>query len=373
MNGDEAIALGRELAADFATRAAEADLDGRLPAEDVEQLRRSGYLGLSVPREYGGSGLSLVECVRAQIALAGGSASTALVAAMQLQVFGHQREIRTWREEVYQRFCREAAAGALFNYVASEPELGSPSRGGLPSTTAVASPDGSDWILNGRKTWATGGRFLTHLLVRVALDGAPAVIHVPGDAAGLEWVETWSDALSMRASDSHDVILHDVRVPRDYLVESGNTKALPNPWFPLILSATYLGTAIAARACVVRFAKERVPTALGKPIATLPKIQRQIGEIDAALQAAEALLLDVAGEASGNSEEGIMPRVAAAKFVVNETANRVTEQSLQIAGGTSITRALPLERYFRDVRAGAMQPPAGDTALEMIGRAALGI
>lgn len=95
MSGNEAVALAQDLSAEFATRAAEADLNGRLPAEDVERLRGSGYLGLSVPRQYGGSGLSLAECVRAQMALAGGSASTALVAAMQLQVFGHQRESRT--------------------------------------------------------------------------------------------------------------------------------------------------------------------------------------------------------------------------------------------------------------------------------------
>ena len=68
----------------------------------------------------------------------------------------------------------------------------------------------------------------------------------------------------------------------------------------------------------------------------------------------------------------MMPRIAAAKLMVNEMANKATEKALQIAGGTSITRALPLERYFRDVRAGSMQPPSGDTALEMIGRAAIG-
>jgi alkylation response protein AidB-like acyl-CoA dehydrogenase len=67
-----------------------------------------------------------------------------------------------------------------------------------------------------------------------------------------------------------------------------------------------------------------------------------------------------------------MPRIAAAKLVVNSTANHVTDLALQIAGGSSITRALPLERYFRDVRAGSMQPPSGDSALELIGRAAIG-
>jgi alkylation response protein AidB-like acyl-CoA dehydrogenase len=58
-------------------------------------------------------------------------------------------------------------------------------------------------------------------------------------------------------------------------------------------------------------------------------------------------------------------------MMVNRTANDVTDLALQIAGGASITRTLPLERYFRDVRAGSMQPPSGDTALELIGRAAI--
>ena len=130
---------------------------------------------------------------------------------------------------------------------------------------------------------------------------------------------------------------------------------------------------MAARHHVIRYALERVPTALGKPIATLPKIQRQIGEIDIALQAARALLFEVAAEWTERDEDRpqMVARIAAAKTVVTETANKVTDQALQIAGGTSITKALPLERFFRDVRAGAMQPPAGDTALELVGRAAI--
>jgi alkylation response protein AidB-like acyl-CoA dehydrogenase len=116
-----------------------------------------------------------------------------------------------------------------------------------------------------------------------------------------------------------------------------------------------------------------VPTALGKPIATLPKIQRQIGEIDMALQATRALLLNVAAEWRGDDEQRrrYLPRIAAAKMMVTQTANEVTDKALQIAGGSSITKALPLERHFRDVRAGAMQPPSCDTALELIGRAAI--
>ena len=372
----EAVELAQALAADIATRADAADRAGALPAEDVAALRESGYLALAVPMEFGGRGASLLTCVTAQIALAAGSASTALVAAMQHQVVGHQRETRSWQPDAYERLLAQAGP-SLLNHLGSEPRLGSPSRGGLPDTTAVPSPDGASLVVNGHKNWCTGGRHLTHLLVRAAIGEQAGVVLVRQEVdgvPGLEWVETWAGALSLRASDSHDAVFRDVVVPRDCLVETGDAKAVPNVWFATLLSAVYLGTALAARDAVVRYALERTPTALGQPIATLPRIQRQIGEIDVALQAAQALLLEVAASWTGEGERApFMARVAAAKTVVTAAANEATEKALQVAGGSAITRTLPLERYFRDVRPAAMQPPAGDTALEMVGRAALGL
>lgn len=374
MTREDITSMAQSVAAEIGTRADAADVAGQLPAEDITALRESGFLKLSVPSELGGWGRSLADCMVAEMELAQGSASTALVAAMQLQVFGHQRESQTWRTDAYEQLCTEAAEGGLFNSLASEPKLGSPSRGGLPATTALPGPDDEHLTVNGHKTWSSGGRHLTHMLVRVAAGDKPGVVLIRQSYPGIEWVETWRNALSFRASNSDDVYFHEVIVPRENLIETGDTRSAPNVWFPMILSALYLGTAIAARDATIRFALDRVPTALGKPIATLPKIQRQIGEIDTALQAARALLFEVAELWTGAVEDAaLMPRIAAAKFIVNETANAVTEKSLQVAGGTSLTHALPLERYFRDVRAGSMQPPAGDTALEMVGRAALGL
>lgn len=366
-----AVTTAQALAIELAERADEADKLGSLPREDIVALQESGYLGLSVPQEFGGAGLSLRDCLAAHVELAQGSAATAMVAGMQMHIFGHQREVRSWDEAAYERFCRAAAGGALFNSLASEPALGSPSRGGLPATTAVATQDG--WLVNGRKTWSTGGQHLTHMLVRVAVEDENGVVLIEQGTPGISWIETWSDSLSLRASDSHDVVFEDVLVPLENCVERGDAKGAPNIWFPMVMSAVYLGTAVAARNTVIQFALERVPTALGKPISTLPKIQRQIGEIDLALQAARSLLFEVAGEWSGEEAErmAILPRIAAAKTMVTEAANEATEKALRVAGGTSITKALPLERYFRDVRAGSMQPPSGDTALEMIGRAAI--
>lgn len=372
----EAVELARALAIDIATRADAADRDSRLPAEDVAALRDSGYLALAVPEALGGWGASPATCVAAQVELAKGSASTALVATMQHQVIGHQRETQTWRTDAYEKIMTEAAAGGLLNHLGSEPRMGSPSRGGLPETTATPGSDG--WLVNGHKTWATGGRHLTHLLVRVAAGDASGVVLVrqgPEGVPGLEWIETWRDVLSLRASDSHDAIFRNVSAPNDALIETGDARAVPNVWFPMMLSAVYLGAATAARDALIRYALERVPTALGKPIATLPKIQRQIGEIDVPLMAARALLLEVATWWTGREEDRVKMagRIAAAKLAVTSAANEATEKALMAAGGAGITRALPLERIFRDVRAANMQPPSGDTAYEMVGRAALGM
>ena len=367
-----AVSLAKTIAKEIEPRAGMADKLAALPVEDVRLLQETGYTGLSVPKEFGGYGYSLLDCVAAQVQLAQGSSSTAMVAAMPIQVFGLQREATNWRKAAYEKLCVAAAKGALINAVASEPAMGSPSRGGLPATTAVPTADGSGWVLNGRKTWVTGGEHLTHMLVYANVSNSMGILVVEKDMPGLTWEHTWKDALSLRASDSNDVCFENVIVPCENLIDTPKTPQ-PNIWFPLIMASVYMGTAVAARNAVIQFALERVPTALGKPISTLPKIQRQIGEIDIALQAAQALLFAVAEEWTGKNEdrEAFLPRIAAAKSMVTDTANKVTDKALRIAGGTSITNALPLERYFRDVRAGSMQPPSGDTALEMVGRAAI--
>ena len=78
-------------------------------------------------------------------------------------------------------------------------------------------------------------------------------------------------------------------------------------------------------------------------------------------------MLEVAAE----DGRGAFARIAAAKQYAVEVANEVTDQAIRIAAGAGVTRTLPLERYFRDVRAGHMQPPNGDAALEAEGQGAI--
>ena len=368
----EAVAMARRLADGIASRAAEADREGRLPREDVRELAESGYLGLTVPREYGGRGASMHEAVEAHLELSKGSASTGLVAAMNLHLAGTEREHQVWSEEHRERLFRAAADGALLNSVASEPALGSPSHGQVYGTTAEPLGDGRLRI-DGHKTWITGGRHLTHLLVKLDLGGEPAQVLVEGDRDGLRWEETWGDALSLRASDSHDLHLEDVVVPEEDVLIRGEGPATDRGWFLALVAATYLGTALAARDALCDYANERVPTALSEPIATLPKIQRQVGDLDTRLRAAEAFLLSAAADWPGDPERNraYEPRIVAAKEFATTTAIEAAGEALRIAGGAGITPSLPFERYFRDVQAGPMHPPSGEEALEKVGRDAL--
>jgi alkylation response protein AidB-like acyl-CoA dehydrogenase len=293
---------------------------------------------------------------------------------MTIHAIGHEREQRGWPEALYAQLCGDVAQGALLNFAASEPKLGSPARGGLPQTEAVPNEEGT-LLISGHKTWITGGDALDHLLVRLRLEARAAVAWIPATTEGVRWERTWGDGLSLRASNSNDLFLEQVTVPWSHLIEDRPGKAAPNVWFPLLVAATYLGIALAARDAVICYALERTPTALGRPIATLPKIQRQIGDIDIALKAAKQVLLATAGDWSGNpaDAEAYLPQTAAAKHLSDVTIWKTTDTALQLAGAAALERGLPLERYFRDVRAAPMHPPSGDAALELIGRHALGI
>ena len=163
---------------------------------------------------------------------------------MTLHVMGHARETLMWPKELYQQICQDVSKGALINAIASEPRLGSPSRGGLSDSFAVIK--GNALIINGHKTWASGGQHLKHLLVRLRLDDEAIWVWIPAKTKGLRWEKTWGKGLSLRASDSHDLFLENVKIPLSNIIERGKSSPA-NIWFPILIAATYLGIAFAAR------------------------------------------------------------------------------------------------------------------------------
>lgn len=372
--------LADELAARAAARAATHDSDGSFPFATFRELHESGYLALTVPEEYGGRGASPLELALAQERLARGDGSVALAATMHLIHVGMLAQARNWPPALFERLCREIVAeGALINAAASEPNLGSPSRGGLPNTTAVRTAHG--WRLNGRKSWTSLAPALRYFNVLAALheDGhAPrrANFLVPAGTPGLRIEETW-DNLGMRATASHDIVLEHVDVPHDALLPGDGERSAaidPRGW-SVVTAAVYTGIAAAARDFAVDYARTRRPNGMAGPIAELQTIQHRIAEIELLLLQSRSVLYGTAEawQAHPECNDAIAWQLAAVKYLATNNAIKVTDLALRAVGSAGLARALPLERYFRDARAGLGHPPMDDAALTQIGRAALGL
>jgi len=370
-----------ELADRFAATAGEYDRSGTFPFAHFDALREHGYLALTVPTEYGGLGAGVHATVFAQERLARGDGATALAVGWHLYVVGKQAGSRTWPEPVRRRLFSEVVSeGALLNACASEPETGSPSRGGLPRTRARRLADGS-WVLKGHKSFTTLAPVLRYFLVSATLEGTDeaAWFLVRRESEGVRIEETW-DSLGMRATGSHDLWLDDVHVPADSLLEPAKERnSAATAGWNLHVPAVYLGIAQAARDFAVRYAVERKtvnPPGHPEPTSSLadrPHVQRLIGEMDLALLPARITLMDLARQWDERPEwrPALVDAVAACKPFVVETAMAVVDRAMRVAGGASLARRLPLERYFRDVRAGLHNPPMEDVVLSSLARSAI--
>ena len=374
------LEIAERLAVQFAATAAEHDRDGSFPTENFEAMREAGYLAAAIPEEYGGPGHGLTDIVLAQHALAKGDGSTALSVGMHLMTTGTEGAARGWPAEIRERIFRDVLEnGALVNNIAAEPEMGSPRSGGRPATALT--PDGPGrWRLNGRKTFSTLSPILTYFISYCAIeDGSGDVgrVAVHRDYPGISIDETW-DALGMRATGSHDVVYENVPIAdadiisRRSIEKNRAVMTGGGAWFPLLVGAANLGISEAARDYTIDFVRDRDPGGRGR-LATIPYIREQIGRADAKLITARALLLTTAEDWEENpgARAQLERQVMTAKMLATNTAIEVVEIMMRLVGGGALQRNQPLERYFRDVRSGLVNPPIDARALEQIARVAL--
>ncbi|HWV24113.1 MAG TPA: acyl-CoA dehydrogenase family protein [Thermomicrobiales bacterium] len=372
----EIMTLAEELSAIAAENAPAHDHDGTFPFDTFEAISKTPYLALTVPEEFGGGGAGPLDVMLAQEILARGDGSVALVASMHL---GHVAGIAVnaqWPPDLKERFFREIVErGALYNTAASEPGLGSPSRGGHYATRAVRDSSGG-WRIAGRKAWGTGSPALTWAGVGASVEEESgelvrASFLVPMDAPDVSIEETW-DNMAMSASGSHDIVLNDVVVPADHRLPAAG-KPEGGPW-SILTSATYLGIGVAARNWAIAFAKGRRPTALGgKAIAELEGVQARIAQMELLLLEARSVLYGTVEmwKQQPELQDELGAQFAAAKVIVTNNAIAVTDQAMRIVGSVGLQRKNPLERYFRDVRAGLGNPPLDDVAMGIVARNAL--
>jgi alkylation response protein AidB-like acyl-CoA dehydrogenase len=198
---------------------------------------------------------------------------------------------------------------------------------------------------------------------------------VPADSPGISWIHTW-DHLGLRASNTHDVEYDQVVVPLENFVEIPLTDGVYRD--PAAAAgpgsfghpALYLGVARAARSAFIAYARERVPTALGRPIATTERIQTVAGEIEAQIAQAEALLFGTLLRLEAGHD--VTAQLSVVKVQIARSVVAAVNAAVAALGNPALTRKSPLERHLRDVLCVRIHPPQEDTALLAAGRRILG-
>ncbi|MGJ7909625.1 acyl-CoA dehydrogenase family protein [Neobacillus sp. LXY-1] len=365
---EERLVLMEELSKQFSQRAHQVDLDGSFPYENIQDLKKTRYTALTVPTKFGGKGISLYELVRLQEKMAEGDGATSLSIGWHMGIVFNLSEKELWNETVFAELCEKVLSGHLLNSAQTEPKTGSPTRGGRPETTAKKI--GDEWIINGRKTYTTMSPMLDLFIVSATIHESNEVVNflIPRTTQGVEIEETW-DSIAMRGTGSHDLILKNVQVPNQYLVEKLNDHDKKTNGWLLHIPACYLGIAKSAKKYAIEFASSYSPNSITGPIIELPNVQNRLGEIELLLMQCEYFLYGVAKQWDfSNDQEKLKlgPALGAAKLTVTNNAIKIVDLAMRIVGAQSLSLKNPLQRYYRDVRAGLHNPPMDDMTLKSL-------
>jgi alkylation response protein AidB-like acyl-CoA dehydrogenase len=356
-------ARARHLATErIAALAAEIDRTETYPFANVEALTAAGFMGMTIPRDHGGQGRSVLDAVLVIEELAKVCGVTARIAVEAN--LGAVGAIMAYGTAVQKALAAELVlAGDKPAICITEPEAGSAAT--AMQTTArpiVAGPGPGGWVLDGRKTWITGGGVSKlHLIFAQVLDaagraqGIGAFIAVRGEQPGLV-VGRRIPAMGMRGIPETEILLDGLELPSDRRLplpgppEAG-FKALMRAYNSQRVgaAAVALGLAQGAFELALRQVQER--RQFGRPLADFQGLQWQLADMSIQLETARLLVHRAAR--SGAADPHGFPAMAAAakaKLYAAEMAQRVTNAALQLFGANGYGRELPLERMVRDAR-----------------------
>ncbi len=320
------------------------------PVEVFRQMGELGLMGVLVPAEYGGSGLSYFEYVTvvSEIAKVCGSIGLS-VAAHNSLCTGHILYFAS--EEQKKKYLPKLASGQWIGaWGLTEANTGSDS-GNMRCT---ATRDGDDWILNGTKNWITHGKS-GDVAVVLARTGAPRSKNnitafivergTPGFSAGKK-----ENKLGMRASETTELIFDNCRIPDTQRVgEIGDgfkqaMKVLDGG--RISIAALSLGIAKGAYEAALKYAKERHQ--FDQPIANFQAIAFKLADMAVKIEGAELLIYQAAD--LKNRNEKMTKQSAMAKYYASEIAVQIATDAVQIFGGYGYTKDFPAEKYYRDAK-----------------------
>lgn len=374
---EKLVGYSKKLAKEIEKTAAYYDETSEFPFEHFKILQDAGYFKLTVPKKYGGDEISLYEMLLVQEQLAKGDASTALSVGWHLLTFLNVRESKSWPEPVFAELSRKAVEeGSLLNIINSERGKGNISRGAIPGTVARKVPGG--YVITGEKAYASLAPILDQFMIIAYLeeeDITAEFLITKNDH--VEIIHTW-DALGMRATGSHDIILNDVFVPEKALLyrqrpNETNRFLAHGRVYSLEIPAVYLGIAGAAREYAYEFAKSTYSHSLNNTINHAAHIQQKTGEIEILYHTSRRLLYSIAAQVEHEPEkkEQLSNEVSIAKFTICNNAIEIVSKAMKIVGGRSLSKTNKLERLFRDVQCGAYNPPLDDVVISQLSKGIL--
>jgi len=346
----------RKMVRDFAEnvigpRAIEIDKKAKFPEDIFKQMGELGLMGIPFPEEYGGAGGDIVSYALAAEEIGRVCASTGLSYAAAVSLGASPIYMFGTEEQKQKNLVPLAQGKALGSFGLTEPNAGSDAGG--TRTTAVE--DGDDFIINGEKCFITNASYAETLII-TAVTGKNekgrniiSAIIVPTDADGVTITSNY-DKMGMRGSDTAEIVLENVRVPKTNLL--GDSSAGFKQFLSTLdggrisIGALGVGVAQAALDKSLSYAKEREQ--FGKPISSFQAIQFKLADMAMEVELARNMVLKAAWLKDNNKP--FSKEAAYAKLFATETAVRSAEEAVQIHGGYGYMREYEVERYLRDAK-----------------------
>lgn len=320
------------------------------PVEVFKKLGELGLMGVLVPEEYGGAGLSYTEYVTAITELSRIDPSIGLsMAAHNSLCTGHI--LQFGNEEQKKKYLPKLATAEWIGaWGLTEANTGSDAM----RMRVTAKKDGDHWVINGAKNWITHG-ISGDVAVVLARTGELLDSHgisafivergTPGFSGGKK-----ENKLGMRASETAEMIFEDCRVPAENMLGAEGEgfiqamKVLDGG--RISIAALSLGTAYGAMDASIKYSKERQQ--FGQPISNFQAIAFKIADMATDIEAAELLTFKAAN--LKNRGEKVTNPSAMAKLYASEVAVKVCNEAVQIFGGYGFTKDFPVEKFYRDVK-----------------------
>jgi alkylation response protein AidB-like acyl-CoA dehydrogenase len=324
------------------------DEEQHFPREVFKKAGELGLMGVLVPEEYGGSGLSYFEYISVieEIAKVCGSVGLS-VAAHNSLCTNHILEFGN--EEQKKKYLPKLASGEWIGaWGLTEANTGSDAM----RMKCVAKQDGDYWVINGTKNWITHGISgeVAVVLVRTGelLDsnGITAFVierNTPGFSGGKK-----ENKLGMRASETAELIFDNCRVHKSQMLGKegeGFKQAMKIlDGGRISIGALAMGIAKGALDASVKYSKERQQ--FGKPISEFQGISFKLADMATEIEAAELLLYQAAD--LKNKKKPMTTISAMAKYYASEVSVRASTEAVQIFGGYGYTKDFPVEKFYRD-------------------------